>query len=95
MKKITLELGGNDPFVVLEDANLEEAVKLAARARLGNTGQICINSKRFIIHEKLYDQFLDNLVKEVEANYKFADPKEESTVMGPCGRQDFAEKISK
>jgi succinate-semialdehyde dehydrogenase/glutarate-semialdehyde dehydrogenase len=50
LKKITCELGGNDPFVVLEDANVDEAVKLAAQARLMNSGQICINAKRFIVH---------------------------------------------
>jgi succinate-semialdehyde dehydrogenase/glutarate-semialdehyde dehydrogenase len=50
MKRITCELGGSDPFIVCDDADLEATVKLAARARLINTGQICIAAKRFLVH---------------------------------------------
>lgn len=56
-----MELGGSDPFIVFEDADLENAVKCAATSRLRCSGQACINAKRFIIHESIYDSFLEKL----------------------------------
>lgn len=58
IKKSTLELGGNDVFVVLDDADLERAVKIGVRARLNNAGRVCTAAKRFILHENIADAFL-------------------------------------
>ncbi len=58
IKKSTLELGGNDVFVVLDDADLERAVKIGVQARLNNAGQVCTAAKRFILHENIADAFL-------------------------------------
>jgi succinate-semialdehyde dehydrogenase/glutarate-semialdehyde dehydrogenase len=58
-----LELGGNDPFVVLEDADMNEAVSEALRGRCNNAGQVCFSPKRFIIDKKLYDVFKARLIE--------------------------------
>lgn len=79
MKRITCELGGSDPFIVCDDADLEATVKLAARARLINTGQICIAAKRFLVHQNVYDQFVEKLVEEVKNNWHYGDPKDPQT----------------
>jgi succinate-semialdehyde dehydrogenase/glutarate-semialdehyde dehydrogenase len=63
IKKSTLELGGNDVFVVLDDADLERAVKIGVQARLNNAGQVCTAAKRFILHENIADAFLTNLAR--------------------------------
>jgi succinate-semialdehyde dehydrogenase/glutarate-semialdehyde dehydrogenase len=62
LKRCVMELGGNDPFIVLEGANLEEAVKGAVAGRCANSGQVCFSPKRFIIHSSLYDAFKDKLI---------------------------------
>lgn len=82
LKKSTLELGGNDVFVVLDDCNLDEAVKQGAQARLNNAGQVCTAAKRFIIHEKVADQFLEKFTAAFKAT-KIGDPLDESTTLGP------------
>lgn len=82
MKKVVLELGGSDPFIVLEDADVPEAAKVGALARLQNAGQSCIAAKRFLIHEKIYDEFLKLFKVEFEA-YKMGDPFAEGTMIGP------------
>lgn len=63
LKKVTLELGGSDPFIVLDDADLDLAVQLAVAGRTMNTGQACAGSKRFIVHAGLYDEFLDRFTR--------------------------------
>ena len=62
VKKGTFEMGGNDPFVVLKDANMEQAVNAAFKSRLSNGGQACNSAKRFIITEAVYDKFKDLLI---------------------------------
>jgi NAD-dependent aldehyde dehydrogenases len=63
LKKSTMELGGADAFIVAHDANMEQVNAIAPRARLYNAGQVCTSSKRFIVTENHYDEFLENLKK--------------------------------
>lgn len=88
LKKTVLELGGSDPFVVLEDADIEAAVKTAVTARLINNGQSCIAAKRFIVVEKVYDQFEKKFV-ELMQNIKIGDPMNAETELGPIAREDL------
>lgn len=92
LKKSVLELGGNDAFIICEDADLQEAAKFAARGRLQNYGQTCISAKRFIVHEKVYDEFMNFFKKEYE-QYSSADPMEESTYMSEMSREDLADEL--
>ncbi len=80
-KKVILELGGNDPLIVLEDADLKQAVTLAAEGSFKNSGQRCTAVKRILVQESIYDQFVEDLVKKA-AEYKSGDPADESTVVG-------------
>lgn len=82
LKKTTLELGGNDVFVVLDDCDLDKAVKAGASARLSNCGQVCTAAKRFIVHEKVADQFLEKFIQAFR-QVKIGDPLDESTTLGP------------
>jgi len=77
-----MELGGSDPFVVMPSADLEQAVSIAVSARMINNGQSCIAAKRFIIHEKIYDEFLKRFVAGVSA-IRVGDPMDEKTQLGP------------
>ncbi|MDP2657534.1 MAG: NAD-dependent succinate-semialdehyde dehydrogenase [Candidatus Deferrimicrobium sp.] len=88
LKKTVLELGGSDPFIVLEDADLAKAAKTAADARLINSGQSCINAKRFITAEKVADRFLELLVTEMQSR-RMGDPLERDTQVGPQARHDL------
>jgi succinate-semialdehyde dehydrogenase / glutarate-semialdehyde dehydrogenase len=82
LKKSVMELGGSDPFVVMPSADLEQAVSTAVTARMINNGQSCIAAKRFIIHEKIYDEFLKRFVAAVSA-IRVGDPMDEKTQLGP------------
>jgi len=82
LKKAVLELGGSDPFVVMPSADLETAIATAVTARMINNGQSCIAAKRFIIHEKIYDDFLKKFVAGVSA-VRIGDPMDEKTELGP------------
>lgn len=82
LKKVVLELGGSDPFVVMPSADVEKAADVAVQARLQNAGQSCICAKRMIVHAEVYDVFMDRFVAGVEA-YRVGDPLEETTQMGP------------
>lgn len=92
LKKTVLELGGNDPFVVLDDADVAEAAEMGAWARNQNGGQSCIAAKRFIVHTDVYDTFVDELVSEIES-YTVGDPMDEDTDIGPQARQDLMEEL--
>jgi len=82
LKKVVLELGGSDPFIVLDDANVAAAAKRGLFGRFGNTGQACNAAKRFIVDEKVYDDFVQNFSSAV-AGIKVGDPAEADTFMGP------------
>ncbi|PGF18196.1 NADP-dependent succinic semialdehyde dehydrogenase [Natrinema sp. CBA1119] len=92
LKKNVLELGGSDPFVVLEDAPMDETVETAVQARLINNGQSCIAAKRFIVVDDVYDEFLDRFVDEMAAQ-TVGDPMNEDTDIGPQAREDLMEDL--
>jgi len=88
LKKIVLELGGSDPFIILDDANIDEAVKTAVTARLINNGQSCIAAKRFIVVEKVYNEFEKKFV-DAMSKVKIGDPTNKETELGPIAREDL------
>jgi len=94
IKKTVLELGGSDPFVVLDDANLKLAADGAVQSRMLNSGQSCIAAKRFIVPEIVHDRFLDLLKKRVEA-LQVGDPWDDKTDIGPLARTDIAAGVMK
>lgn len=82
LKKVVLELGGSDPFLVMEDADVARSAKLGMRARFGNTGQACNAAKRFIVDSSVYDEFSKALVDQV-SGIKMGDPTEAENFVGP------------
>jgi succinate-semialdehyde dehydrogenase/glutarate-semialdehyde dehydrogenase len=88
LKKTVLELGGSDPFIVLDDADLDEAATFAVKSRCINSGQSCIAAKRFIVVDKVYDDFLEKFKAKMAALI-VGDPLEESTQIGPQAREDL------
>jgi len=93
-KKAVMELGGSDPFIVLDDANVDQAVSLAMVSRLQNCGQVCSCGKRYIIHEKVYEEFMEKLLKKV-TEIKLGDPMDPETQMGPLARADLRASIER
>ncbi|QHM96480.1 NAD-dependent succinate-semialdehyde dehydrogenase [Kosakonia sacchari] len=94
IKKSTLELGGNDVFIVLDDADLENAVETGVQARLANAGQVCTAAKRFIIHQDIADQFLRKFTEAFQ-QVKMGDPLDESTTLGPLSSKEALNTLSK
>jgi succinate-semialdehyde dehydrogenase/glutarate-semialdehyde dehydrogenase len=92
LKKTVLELGGSDPFVVLDDADLDATAATGASARTLNSGQSCIAAKRFIVHEDVYDEFLGKFTGEMDS-LTIGDPTEEDTDIGPQAREDLMEDL--
>lgn len=94
IKKMVLELGGSDPFIVLDDANVKEAAQQAVASRMLNNGQSCIAAKRFIVLEKVAPDFINEMTKHI-GSLKMGDPMDENTDVGPLAREDLAVKLSK
>src|SRR3954454_8825523 len=92
LKKVVLELGGSDPFVVMPSADLAAAAKVATTSRCQNNGQSCISAKRFIVHTDVYDEFLDMFAKEMSA-LVVGDPMEEGTDVGPLANEQGREDV--
>jgi succinate-semialdehyde dehydrogenase/glutarate-semialdehyde dehydrogenase len=92
IKKSVLELGGSDPFIVMPSADLGSAVETGVKARTLNSGQSCIAAKRFIVAEKVYDEFLDRFVEKMRA-LKVGDPLEDETEIGPLATEDILRGI--
>jgi succinate-semialdehyde dehydrogenase/glutarate-semialdehyde dehydrogenase len=92
LKKSTLELGGADAFVVLADADLDKTVKWAVFGRHWNGGQVCVSSKRIIIVDALYDEFLKRYTKGVEG-LKAGDPFDLATTLAPLSSQGAADEL--
>ncbi|WP_117591114.1 NAD-dependent succinate-semialdehyde dehydrogenase [Haloprofundus halophilus] len=92
LKKSVLELGGSDPFVVLDDADVERAVRSAVYGRTQNNGQSCIAAKRFIVMDEVYDEFEERFVEEMES-LTVGDPADEGTELGPQAREGLVEDL--
>lgn len=88
LKKQVLELGGSDPFIVLADADLEEAAAVAVKARFINVGQSCVNAKRFIVVDSVAERFVE-LFCDAAAKLKVGDPTERDTNIGPMARANL------
>ncbi len=92
IKKTVLELGGSDPFIVLADADLEQAAETAVKARMQNAGQSCIAAKRLIVVEEIHDEFTTLIHRKIDALVQ-GDPLEEKTDVGPMARKDLAQEL--
>lgn len=92
LKKSTMELGGSDAFIVLDDADLDKAVKWAVFGRHWNGGQVCCSSKRIIVHESVHDEFIRRYTEGV-AQLKAGDPLEASTTLAPLSSQQAADDV--
>ena len=94
IKKVVLELGGSDPYIVLGSANLEDAIKNCTFARIQNNGQSCIASKRFIVNDKVFDSFYKGM-KEQFSSVKIGDPLDKSTFLGPLSSSEQKQTVTK
>jgi succinate-semialdehyde dehydrogenase/glutarate-semialdehyde dehydrogenase len=94
LKKSTLEMGGNDVFVVLEDADMDKALEAGVFSRLHISGQECICAKRFVLHEKIADEFLARFTQAM-ASVKIGNPMEEDTKLGPLSSADASTGLAK
>lgn len=93
VKKSVLELGGSDPFIVLDDADLDRTLDQAITARFQNNGQSCIAAKRFILHEKIATSFLEGLTRRV-SELVCGNPAADATRIGPLARKDLRDKLA-
>ncbi len=87
LKKTVLELGSNDAYLVLQDADIETAVKYSVMGRLYNNGETCISAKRFIVTDKIYDAFVDAFVAQMKT-IQLGDPTDENSQLGPLSSQE-------
>lgn len=94
LKKSTLELGGSDVFVVLDDADIEKAVAAGVEGRLSNAGQVCTGSKRFIVQKSVADAFIGGFVEGMQAAV-MGDPMAPDTILGPLSSEDALKTLTK
>lgn len=92
LKKIVLELGGNDPYLILKDADLELAANICVKSRLANAGQVCIAAKRIIVEHSIFAKFQQLILKNIQ-DYRQGDPLDEMTTIGPLARADLRETV--
>jgi len=92
LKKVVLELGGSDPFILLGSDNMEEAIEAAVGARLDNTGQACNAAKRFIVADELYDEFLEGFTASMLA-VEAGDPTSDEAAMGPLSSATASDRL--
>lgn len=93
LKKSVLELGGSDPFIVMQDADIDEAAKVGVAARCINSGQSCIAAKRFLVHESVFDEYVGKFVDGMKARV-MGDPLERETNIGPQARPDLRDELA-
>lgn len=94
LKKTTMELGGNDAFIILDDADWNLVKEVAPQARLYNAGQVCTSSKRFIVMADKYDEFLD-VLKDAFSAVRMGDPTDRTTTLAPLNSKSAKEKLEK
>lgn len=94
LKKTVLELGSNDAYLVLEDADIETAVKFSVMGRLYNNGQTCVSAKRFIVTDKVYDAFVDAFVAQMQG-ILMGDPTDKDSQLGPLSSQHQLDTVKK
>lgn len=94
LKRVFLELGGNDPFIVLDDADLEQAAAKAAMGRLQNAGQTCCSPKRFLVHESLHDAFVDGIIHHIKKLHR-GSPLDDTTDYGSLISEKAAQTVEK
>ncbi len=92
LKRSLLELGGADPFIVLADADIDQAVKAGIKGRFGNAGQVCLAAKRFILEKPIADVFIQRFVAAVK-NIRVGDPLDPGTTFGPIARGDLRDGV--
>ncbi len=94
VKKCVLELGGSDPYIVLEDADLDRSVESCVTSRLNNGGQSCVAAKRFIVVESIFKRFTEKFVEKMDLQ-KMGKPLEENVTLGPLARHDLRDQLHK
>jgi succinate-semialdehyde dehydrogenase/glutarate-semialdehyde dehydrogenase len=94
LKTMVMELGGSDPFVVFEDADLDRAVETGVMARCQNSGQSCIAAKRFLVHRSVFDRFRDRFVGRMRERV-VGDPSDPEVQVGPLARQDLRDNLAR
>jgi succinate-semialdehyde dehydrogenase/glutarate-semialdehyde dehydrogenase len=92
LKKTVMELGGSDPYLILDDADLDAAAETCATSRLINSGQSCIAAKRFIVEESVLDEFTDKFTAQMKSK-TMGDPMNESSDIGPQARNDLRDEL--
>jgi len=94
LKKTVLELGGSDPFIVLDDADMQMAVEAACSARFMNAGQICVAAKRLLVQEDIADKFIKAYIERV-SHYQFGDPFDEESNLSHLARKDLCDQLER
>jgi succinate-semialdehyde dehydrogenase/glutarate-semialdehyde dehydrogenase len=92
LKKTVMELGSNDAYLVLADANIPTAVEVCTTARIYNNGETCVAAKRFIVVDAVYDEFVDAFVEQLQT-IEMGDPNDEATGLGPMARKDLRDDL--